>query len=222
MFDPAPNVCGVRVNFVSPQSWGETTAHMLVTLAHRVARLGWHVQVFVQPEQLVALEPVLGALPVPLVEDHLGRIDPAEGMEGAAHAALRRLLDGGNTWVKLSGAYMRSSVGGQLADAQRYVFRTHVLAQNAVAPARQLALANRKSALQVGQCEVGDAVAAIGGTQQREECVVLADGNQPAVAQCPVLGGIVARKKTDFSNICLAHGVSSSLIDVFMRVMSAW
>jgi len=120
----AHRVCGVRVNFVSPQSWGETTAHMLVTLAHRVARLGWHVQVFVQPEQLVALEPVLGALPVPLVVDHLGRIDPAEGVkgvagvagvagvEGAAHAALRRLLDGGNTWVKLSGAYMRSSVGG--------------------------------------------------------------------------------------------------------------
>src|SRR5256885_9570117 len=26
--------------------------------------------------------------------------------------SLRRLLDGGNTWVKLSGAYMRSSVGG--------------------------------------------------------------------------------------------------------------
>lgn len=108
----AQRVCGVRVNFVSPQSWGETTAHMLVTLAQRVARLGWHVQVFVQPEQLVALAPVLGALPVPLVVDHLGRIDPAEGAAGAAHAALRRLLDGGNTWVKLSGAYMRSSVHG--------------------------------------------------------------------------------------------------------------
>lgn len=108
----AQRVRGVRVNFVSPQSWGETTAHMLVTLAQRVARLGWHVQVFVQPEQLVALAPVLGALPVPLVVDHLGRIDPAEGAAGAAHAALRRLLDGGNTWVKLSGAYMRSSVHG--------------------------------------------------------------------------------------------------------------
>lgn len=108
----AHRICGVRVNFVSPQSWGETTARMLAALAQRVARLGWHVQVFVQPEQLVALAPVLGALPVPLVVDHLGRIDPAEGAAGAAHAALRRLLDGGNTWVKLSGAYMRSSVHG--------------------------------------------------------------------------------------------------------------
>ncbi|WP_280190968.1 amidohydrolase family protein [Delftia sp. PS-11] len=107
----ARRVCGLRVNFVSPQSWGETTAQMLQTLAHRVARLGWHVQVFMHPQQLVALEPVLQSLPVPLVIDHLGRIDPAEGASGPAHAALRRLLDGGKTWVKLSGAYMRSSVG---------------------------------------------------------------------------------------------------------------
>ena len=40
------------------------------------------------------------------------RIDPAEGTAGAAYAALRRLLERGSTWVKLSGAYMRSAVHG--------------------------------------------------------------------------------------------------------------
>ncbi|CAB5717658.1 Predicted metal-dependent hydrolase of the TIM-barrel fold [Delftia tsuruhatensis] len=104
-------VCGLRVNFVSPQSWGETTAYMLATLARRIARLGWHVQVFVHPQQLVDMAPVLAALPVPLVVDHMGRIDPAHGPQGEAWDTLRRLLDGGNTWVKLSGAYMRSAVG---------------------------------------------------------------------------------------------------------------
>jgi predicted TIM-barrel fold metal-dependent hydrolase len=64
------------------------------------------------PEQIAALAGVLAALPVPLVVDHLGRIDPAEGPAAAAYGALRRLLDGGNTWVKLSGAYMRSTVHG--------------------------------------------------------------------------------------------------------------
>ena len=112
----ARRVCGLRVNFVSPQSWGTTTPLMLTTLADRVARHadcgGWHIQVFAHPEQIVALEPVLKALPVPLVIDHLGRIDPAEGPSAAAFGALRRLLDGGNTWVKLSGAYMRSAVQG--------------------------------------------------------------------------------------------------------------
>lgn len=108
----ARGVCGLRVNFVTPQSWGKTTQQMLTTLAGKVQRLGWHIQVFVHPEQLVQLASVLAALPVPLVVDHLGRIDPAEGTRGAAYDALRRLLDGGNTWVKLSGAYMRSTVHG--------------------------------------------------------------------------------------------------------------
>lgn len=106
----ARRVRGLRVNFVSPQSWGETTPQMLATLARKAARLpGWHIQVFMHPEQIVALESVLAALPVPLVVDHLGRIDPAQGQRAEAHGALRRLLDGGNAWVKLSGAYMRST-----------------------------------------------------------------------------------------------------------------
>lgn len=109
----ARRVRGLRVNFVTPQSWGETTPEMLTTLARKVARLeGWHIQVFMHPEQIVAMEAVLAALPVPLVVDHLGRIDPAEGPAAAAYGALCRLLDGGNTWVKLSGAYMRSTVHG--------------------------------------------------------------------------------------------------------------
>jgi len=107
----ARRICGLRVNFVTPQSWGTTTAQMLVTLARKVARLGWHIQVFVQPEQLVELAPVLAALPVPLVIDHIGRIDPADGVGGEAYGAMRRLLDAGNTWVKLSGVYMRSHDG---------------------------------------------------------------------------------------------------------------
>ena len=109
----ARRVRGLRVNFVSPQSWGETTTEMLTTLARKVARLpGWHLQVFMHPQQIVAWARVLAALPVPLVIDHLGRIDPAQGPAAEACGALRRLLDGGNTWVKLSGAYMRSTVHG--------------------------------------------------------------------------------------------------------------
>ncbi|MDT0136148.1 amidohydrolase family protein [Acidovorax sp. PRC11] len=112
----ARRVRGLRVNFVSPQSWGETTPDMLSRLARQVAGHpdcgGWHIQLFAQPEQIEALAPLLRALPLPLVIDHLGRIDPADGTAAPAYGVLRGLLDGGNTWVKLSGAYMRSAMHG--------------------------------------------------------------------------------------------------------------
>jgi predicted TIM-barrel fold metal-dependent hydrolase len=107
----ARRVRGLRVNFVSPQSWGETTPRMLETLARKAARLGWHIQLFAHPEQLVAMEPLLASLPTPLVIDHMGRVDPADGAAGPGFDVLRRLLDGGNTWIKLSGIYMRSRDG---------------------------------------------------------------------------------------------------------------
>lgn len=107
----AQRICGLRVNFVTPQSWGVTTPGMLTTLARKVARLGWHIQVFVHPEQLIELAPILAQLPVPLVIDHMARIDPRDGVDGEACATARRLLDGGNTWMKLSGVYMRSRDG---------------------------------------------------------------------------------------------------------------
>ena len=89
---------------------------MLATLARKVADhpdcAGWHIQIFVHPEQLIELAPQLRTLPVPLVIDHLGRIDPAQGPAAEAYGVVRGLLDAGNTWVKLSGAYMRSTVHG--------------------------------------------------------------------------------------------------------------
>lgn len=111
----ARRVRGLRVNFVSPQSWGTTTPEMLVKIAQKVANhpdcVAWHIQIFVEPEMLILMQKVLQQMPVPLVIDHLGRIDPSDGASSEAYAVLRRLLDAGNTWVKLSGAYMRSTVG---------------------------------------------------------------------------------------------------------------
>ena len=50
----AQGVRGLRVNFVSPQSWGQTTQEMLVTLAHKLAGSAWHLQLFAHPVQIVA------------------------------------------------------------------------------------------------------------------------------------------------------------------------
>lgn len=123
----AHGIRGLRVNFYSPQSWGVTPPEMLTTLAAKVAVLGWHVQVLAPAARLVELGPVLRALPVPLVIDHLALIGPQEGVRGPAFALVRRLLDGGRTWLKLSGAYMASRSGGPLF-ADRDAVATALLA----------------------------------------------------------------------------------------------
>ncbi|SFL75123.1 amidohydrolase family protein [Pelosinus propionicus] len=104
-------ICGIRVNFVSPQSWGLTTAEMLETLAKRVSNFDWHVQILMLGDQIVAMERVLQQLPVPIVIDHLARIPEPAGVDHPAFKAILRLLDKGQTWVKLSGAYMDTKVG---------------------------------------------------------------------------------------------------------------
>ena len=107
----AAGVCGIRVNFVSPQSWGPTTPEMLVELSKRVHDLNWHVQVLMLGEQIAQMESVLQQLPTPVVLDHLGRIPQPEGLDHAGYAAVRRLLDNGRTWMKLSEAYEDTKVG---------------------------------------------------------------------------------------------------------------
>src|SRR3954452_5060731 len=107
----AQRAVGIRVNFVTPQSWGVTTADRLETMAKKVHPLGWHMQVYMTGDQIADLESVLGHLPTPLVIDHLGRLPPAQGIGHRAYPVIRKLLDQGNTWVKLSGAYLNTASG---------------------------------------------------------------------------------------------------------------
>nr|WP_286197310.1 amidohydrolase family protein [Variovorax boronicumulans] len=130
----AAGVRGLRVNFVSPQSWGRTTPQMLQALSEQAARLGWHIQLLAEPEQIVAMQALLAGLPTPLVVDHLGLADPAVGPSSPAFAVLRRLLDAGRTWIKLSGVYMRSRAGAPAYDDVQCLGRAFVQA----APERML------------------------------------------------------------------------------------
>lgn len=101
-------VRGIRFNQVQE---GATTVAMMAPLAARVATLGWHVQVHMTADQLVAHESLLATLAAPLVLDHGARIPLAQGDSHAALRVLRRLLDGGRTWVKISAPYLISATG---------------------------------------------------------------------------------------------------------------
>ena len=101
----AAGVRGVRLNLSLGVSG---TADSLLPLARRIAPLGWHLQLLMAPDVLVAQADVLRQLPVPVVFDHFGRIAPAQAGRHPAHALLLALLQGGQAWIKLSGGYIVS------------------------------------------------------------------------------------------------------------------
>jgi D-galactarolactone isomerase len=109
-------VCAIRVNFVSAQTWGRTTPKILETLVHRVNPLGWHVQILMTGNQIAEYEDLIGRLPGQIVIDHLGRIPAPNGLQHPGFAAMRRLLDKGRTWVKLTEPYEDSQLGPPYAD----------------------------------------------------------------------------------------------------------
>jgi len=94
---------GIRFTQFDPRT-AATTIDMIEPLARRVEPLGWHVQIHLRSDQIAAAADLLQRLPGTVVFDHLGRL--AEGVNDPAFAIIRRMLDGGRTWVKLSGAYM--------------------------------------------------------------------------------------------------------------------
>lgn len=102
----AAGVRGVRINL----SLGRPMECAAIErLAARIAPLGWHLQLLMPPERLLALATLLRHLPVPLVFDHFGRVAPQGFAAQPAHALLCSLLEDGRAWVKLSGGYLVSA-----------------------------------------------------------------------------------------------------------------
>jgi len=84
---------------------------VLEDMAARIAPFGWHIQYRCWPQELLDLEARFRALPVDVVFDHMGNIDPATGTDHSAFKALLGLLDTGRCWVKLSAPYQLSKTG---------------------------------------------------------------------------------------------------------------
>ena len=83
----------------------------LEPIATRIAPLGWNINLQLDGHHLAQHEAVLQALPCKLVIDHLAKFLSPVTPESPGFLALRRLLDAGNTWIKLSAPY-ESSRGG--------------------------------------------------------------------------------------------------------------
>jgi len=104
----AAGVRGIRFNLVQQ---GATTLDMLEPLSQRVDAMGWHCQVHMLGDKIAANADTFLKIRGRLVFDHRGRVPQPNGLDSDAFKAMRRLLDKGNTWVKLSGLYMDTKVG---------------------------------------------------------------------------------------------------------------
>ena len=108
---------GVRFNMVSGNG---TPEDQLVSLARRVAPLGWHIQIYADGAKMLEIGPLLASLPVEVVIDHCGGVKAGLGVRHPQFQALLRLMDSGRAWMKVCG-YRASSIGAPYADVEANV-----------------------------------------------------------------------------------------------------
>lgn len=98
----------------------------LERLSERIAPLGWCLNIQMNGRELPERLDVIERLQCRVIIDHTGKfIDPVPA-EHEAFTALRRLVAGGNTWVKLTAPYETSKAGGPEYADVRVLARTLV------------------------------------------------------------------------------------------------
>lgn len=113
---------GVRFNYMGHLG-RVTPIDDVLALAARLAPIGWHLQIHGDPSLLTELGPALRRSPVPVVVDHIGRIDAGAGLDQPAFRALQGLMDDERFWVKVSGCDRITRQGPPYADALPYAQR---------------------------------------------------------------------------------------------------
>jgi predicted TIM-barrel fold metal-dependent hydrolase len=89
---------------------------VLDATAEQIRGLGWHVQIYTRTSIIAALKDHLAHMPFPVVVDHFGRGNPAQGPSQPDFAALLDLVRSGAVYVKISGAYRISDKAPYFAD----------------------------------------------------------------------------------------------------------
>lgn len=110
---------GVRFNFMGHLG-PAAPLEAVFELAKRAEPLGWHLQLHAAPDWWQAHAAALRASPVPVVIDHLGRIDASLGLDQGPFRALLALMRDRRFWIKVSGADRISRLGPPYEDALPY------------------------------------------------------------------------------------------------------
>jgi predicted TIM-barrel fold metal-dependent hydrolase len=95
-------VRGIRFNFVAHLG-GAPDLDEFWDLVRRVEPLGWHVVLHLDAVDFATYSPLLDAMPVPYVIDHMARVPAAAGIDQEPFERLLERLDSDDRcWVKIS------------------------------------------------------------------------------------------------------------------------
>ena len=108
--------CGVRFNFMKHLGKGAGIEEA-IALGPRLAKLGWHLQLHFEASLIGELAPWLKRSAVPVVIDHMGRVDASLGLDQPAFRQLLDLMKDERIWVKVSGCERISREGAPWEDA---------------------------------------------------------------------------------------------------------
>jgi 2-pyrone-4,6-dicarboxylate lactonase len=110
----AVGIRGVRFNFVK-RLVDFTPKDELIEIAHRIAKLGWHIVVYFEAVDLPELWDFFSGLPTDLVVDHMGRPDVSKPVDGKEFELFVRFMhEHPNVWSKVT-CPERLSVSGKPA-----------------------------------------------------------------------------------------------------------
>ena len=112
----AAGVRGFRLHFLPHLGDPPTVAEIRDVVA-LTADLGWHAEIHLHSADIARHAGLIRWFPIPVVIDHLARLDLARGSTSAAVTALLGLLDTGRVWVKTSGVDRVSRTGPPYPDA---------------------------------------------------------------------------------------------------------
>ena len=107
---------GVRFHYMEHLGKGAPIDEVII-FAGRLAEIGWHLQIHMAASRIGELAPALRRSPVPVVIDHMGRIDASHGLEQEPFCNLLKLMEDPKVWVKVSGCDRATRQGPPYADA---------------------------------------------------------------------------------------------------------
>lgn len=116
-------VRGVRFNFVK-RLVDFTPKDELQEIAQRISKLGWHVVIYFEAQDLPELWDFFTSLPTTVVVDHMGRPDVTKPVDGPEFKLFRKFMrENPNVWSKVSCPERLTKTGPPALDGEQNAYR---------------------------------------------------------------------------------------------------